>query len=155
MQYSASELTLRQILHLAGADATDSYDPIHPPGTLEQLKPEARLGSVDSSTLIKATNTETSSGQPGSLPQVNALLNLEEIEAEATKRISKKAWAYYYSAGDDLISKKLNHEVYHSILLRPRIFVDCGKCSLQTSFLGCTMGTAIYVAPAAMARLAQ
>ena len=113
------------------------------------------LGPLDSSTLFKVKGTKASGNQAGDPLQLKALLNLEEIETEATKRVSRKAWAYYYSAGDDLFSKKLNHEVYRSILLRPRIFIDCEKCSLQTTFLGCTMGTPIYVAPAAMARLAQ
>ncbi|KAJ3560990.1 hypothetical protein NPX13_g9113 [Xylaria arbuscula] len=40
------------ILQLAGADATEEYDPIHPPGTLEEnLKPEALLGSIDPATV--------------------------------------------------------------------------------------------------------
>ncbi|CRK14038.1 hypothetical protein BN1723_021017, partial [Verticillium longisporum] len=33
------------ILKLAGKDATEEYDPVHPPGTLEEnLRPEAKLG---------------------------------------------------------------------------------------------------------------
>jgi cytochrome b involved in lipid metabolism len=36
------------ILQLAGKDATKQYDPVHPPGTLEEsLKPEAKLGKID------------------------------------------------------------------------------------------------------------
>ena len=86
---------------------------------------------------------------------MDSLLNLDEIEAVATKRLSRKAWAYYFSAGDDLISKKLNNEVYRSILLRPRIFVDCEDCDISTVIMGCKVSSPIYVSPAAMARLAQ
>ena len=40
------------ILQLAGTDATEEYDPIHPPGTLEgSLPAEAKLGKIDESTL--------------------------------------------------------------------------------------------------------
>jgi isopentenyl diphosphate isomerase/L-lactate dehydrogenase-like FMN-dependent dehydrogenase len=81
------------------------------------------------------------------------LLNLDEIEEVATKQVSKKAWAYYYSASDDQISKRFNNEVYRSILLRPRVFVDCTKCDLDTTVLDHKLKTPIYVAPAAMARL--
>lgn len=81
------------------------------------------------------------------------LLNLDEIEEVATKQVSQKAWAYYYSASDDKFSKRFNNEVYRSILLRPRVFVDCTKCDLDTTVLGHKLGMPIYVSPAAMARL--
>ena len=88
-------------------------------------------------------------------PPLDQLLNLDEIEEVATKQLSRKAWAYYYSGSDDLYSKRLNTEAYRSILLRPRIFIDCEKCDLSTTLLGCKVGMPIYVSPAAMARLAK
>lgn len=78
---------------------------------------------------------------------------MDDIEQVATKNVSKKAWAYYYSASDDKITKRFNTEVYRSIILRPRVFIDCTKCDLDTSFLGHKLGMPIYVSPAAMARL--
>lgn len=80
-------------------------------------------------------------------------MNLNDIEEEATKRMSKKAWAYYFSGGDDLISKAYNNLVYQKILLRPRVFIDCVECDMSTSFLGHKVGLPVYVSPAAMARL--
>lgn len=142
------------ILKLAGKDATEEYDPIHPPGILEEeLKPEACLGTVDASTLPKEEPSAEPSEPAQGPPPMEALLNLDEIEDVATKQVSKKAWAYYYSASDDKFSKHYNTEVYRSILLRPRVFVDCTKCDLDTSVLGHHLGIPIYVSPAAMARL--
>lgn len=86
---------------------------------------------------------------------LDTILNIDEIEEVATKNISRKAWAYYYSAGDDLASKKFNNAVYRQVLLRPRIFVDCVNCDTSTSFLGHNVRLPIYVSPAAMARLAH
>ena len=148
------------ILSLAGKDATEEYDPVHPPGTLEEnLKPEAKLGSVDPESLAKAkvpaATAQKNVSHDDVRPPLESLLNLDEIEAEATKRISKKAWAYYYSAGDDKISKYFNNTVYRDILLRPRVFVDCTACDLTTTLLGHKVGMPIYVSPAAMARLAH
>jgi L-lactate dehydrogenase (cytochrome) len=72
----------------------------------------------------------------------------------ATKKISKKAWAYYYSAGDDLVSKHFNNTVYKSILLRPRVFIDCTNCDSSTTLLkSFKVQIPIFVSPAAMARL--
>ena len=86
---------------------------------------------------------------------MQSLLNLDEIEEVATKQISKKCWAYYYSAGDDLISKSFNNLVYKQILLRPRVFVDCTRCDTSTTLLGHKVGIPLFVSPAAMARLAH
>lgn len=108
---------------------------------------------MDESTLPKkAEATATTSKAP--LLSVEDCLNLDEIEALATEKISKKAWAYYYSAGDDLISKYFNNIVYKSILLRPRVFVDCTKCDPSTTLLkNFKVQIPIFVSPAAMARL--
>lgn len=150
------------ILSLAGKDATGEYDPVHPPGTLEEnLKPEAKLGLVSPESLARAERPvpveKSGSGGDGDDAQVplESLLNLDEIEEAATKRISRKAWAYYYSAGDDLLSKRFNNTVYKDILLRPRVFVDCTACDLATTLAGQKVSIPIFVAPAAMARLAH
>ncbi|KAL8422768.1 hypothetical protein RB596_003163 [Gaeumannomyces avenae] len=151
------------ILQLAGRDATEDYDPVHPPGTLEEnLKPEAKLGAVDPESLKRLQQDQAQERQiavvtPATDPPaaLETLFNLDEIEEAARKQVSRKCWAYYYSAGDDLFSKNYNNHVYRSILLRPRVFVDCTRCDLSTSLLGHRVGTPLYVAPAAMARLAH
>ncbi|KAK5949766.1 hypothetical protein OHC33_009155 [Knufia fluminis] len=147
------------ILKLAGKDATEEYDPVHPPGTLEEnLAPSKRLGPIDPKSLpepVKPAQNigpEPDESRPAPL---SSLLNLDEIEAAATKKISRKGWAYYYSAADDYASKHLNNTVYRSILLRPRVFIDCTRCDQSTTFLGNKLELPIYVSPAAMARLAH
>jgi isopentenyl diphosphate isomerase/L-lactate dehydrogenase-like FMN-dependent dehydrogenase len=150
-----SDVTLK----LAGKDATAEYDAIHPPGTLEgNLSSEARLGPIDPSTLSKQVQGAQNVGpEPESEVPIplSSLLNLDEIEAAARKKLSRKGWAYYYSAADDLYSKCFNNTVYRSILLRPRIFIDCSKCDTTTTFLGHKVRIPIFVSPAAMARLAH
>ncbi|KAI0022582.1 mitochondrial cytochrome b2 [Xylariomycetidae sp. FL0641] len=150
------------ILQLAGRDATEEYDPIHPPGTLEEnLKPEAKLGRVDPDTLVQTSNAgkeekkKTTTEDDEGPPPLGSLMNLDEIEALATKQISEKAWAYYYSASDDQVSKALNGRAYRDILLRPRVFVDCARCDAGATLLGHRYGLPVFVAPAAMARLAH
>ncbi|PWY78441.1 mitochondrial cytochrome b2 [Aspergillus sclerotioniger CBS 115572] len=143
------------ILKLAGKDATEEYDPIHPPGILEEnLKPEAFLGTVNADTLPKVqAEPPSDAGETEGPPPMESLLNMDDIEQVATKTVSRKAWAYYYSASDDKITKHFNTEVYRSILLRPRVFIDCTRCDLDTTVLGHNLGMPIYVSPAAMARL--
>lgn len=147
------------ILQLAGTDATEEYDPIHPPGTLEESLPEsAKLGKFDESTLPaeeKAPAEDAKHEEEQHIMSIEECLNLDDIETVATQKISRKAWGYYYSAGDDLISKRFNNAVYADILLRPRIFVDCTNCDTSTTVLGHKVNVPFFVSPAAMARLAH
>ncbi|SMY21102.1 unnamed protein product [Zymoseptoria tritici ST99CH_1A5] len=144
------------ILQLAGSDATEEYDPVHPPGTLEQSLPaSAKLGSIDASTLpqTEVAPQNTKQEQDAETMTIEECLNLDDIETVATQKLSKRAWNYYYSAADDLRSKTLNNTVYQNILLRPRIFVDCTKCDTSTTLLGNKVKVPFFVSPAAMARL--
>ena len=142
------------ILKLAGKDATEEYDPIHPPGILEEeLKPEQCIGTVDAASMPKEESPDEAQEPVQGPPPMETLLNLDEIEEVATKQVSKKAWAYYWSASDDQFSKRFNGDIYRSILLRPRVFRNCERCDLNSSVLGHNLGIPIYVAPAAMARL--
>lgn len=162
------------ILKLAGKDATEEYDPIHAPGTIEEnLKPEAKLGRVNPDSLAQAnaaaaaaaatsasqassSSSSSSAVQKYTPPPLDHLLNLDEIAEVAQKLVPAKCRAYYYSASDDLFSKEYNNAVYRSILLRPRVFVDCVACDTSTSLLGqFGVRTPIFVCPAAMARLAH
>lgn len=144
------------ILQLAGQDATEEYDPIHPPGTLEESLPaSAKLGTIDASTLpsVEKSPAELSSTPEEEIMTLDDCLNMDDIEKVATQKMSKKAWAYYFSAGDDLISKTFNNTVYRSILLRPRVFADVTQCDTSTTFLGHRVNIPLFVSPAAMARL--
>lgn len=113
------------------------------------------MGIIDLDSLPKEETGKEEKSPKDRSPSLESLLNLDDIEEAATKQLTRKAWAYYYSAGDDLISKRLNNQVYRSILLRPRIFVDCEHCDLSTTIMGCKVGLPIFVSPAAMARLAK
>lgn len=154
------------ILKLAGKDATDEYDPVHPPGTLEDnLRPEAKLGRVHPDSLARAhaavasdhgSSPASSAATKYMAPPMDHLFNLDEIADVAQRLVSAKCFAYYASASDDLFSKQYNGAVYRSILLRPRVLVDCVNCDTSTSLLGqFGVRSPVFVSPAAMARLAH
>lgn len=87
--------------------------------------------------------------------RVESMLSLSEIETQALERLSPKAISYYASAAGDEITKSENNKHYQSILLRPRIFVDCSTCNINTTILGHRIGLPVYISPAAQARLAH
>lgn len=127
---------------------------MNPLGTLEEhLSKEDKLGTVDRNTLPKEDAEIEEKNLEDRPPPLDSLLSLDEIEEFATKQLSRKAWGYHYSAGDDLISKRLNNEGYLSILLQPRIFIDCELCDPSTTIMGSKVGLPIFVSPVAMARL--
>jgi L-lactate dehydrogenase (cytochrome) len=86
---------------------------------------------------------------------IQTLLNISEIESAATQIISKESWAYYYSASDDLVTKRINNEAYRAILMRPRVFRNVALCDTSTSFLGHKVSLPFFASPVAMARLAH
>lgn len=93
--------------------------------------------------------------RPGDELPISALLNLDEIEERGSHRLTRKAWAYYWSAADDLYTKQLNSTTYNQIFLRPRIFINVEHCDLSTTFLGFKIGLPILISPAAEAGLAH
>lgn len=147
------------ILKNAGIDATEAFSEVHPSDTLtENLPPSKCLGMIDPSTMPSPVEAPKEIGPEADqdvIIPIENMLNLDELEEAATKKLSKKGWAYYYSAADDLASKSFNNLVYRQILLRPRVFVDCSRCDLSTTFLDHKLELPIYVSPAAMARLAH
>ncbi|KKA27464.1 hypothetical protein TD95_005343 [Thielaviopsis punctulata] len=142
------------ILKYAGKDATEDFDAIHPAGTLDSIPESLKLGTVDSSTLSSPIAAASTRAEPEPV-RLEALLNIDDIEHAATQRLSRKAWAYYFSASDDMLSKTLNNSVYRQILLRPRILTDCTLADTSTRLLCHRVATPIFVSPAALARLAH
>lgn len=152
------------LLKNAGQDASAAFDSVHPVEILEEyLTPEQVLGKVELEDKSESTMVEKSKGalpirpeaSSSTVPPLASILSLAEIESYAMQQLSPKAISYYVSATDDELTKAANGQIYRSILLRPRVFVDCTKCSLETTILGNKVGLPIFVSPAAMARLAH
>ena len=97
------------ILKYAGKDATEEYEPIHPPDTLDKyLDKSKHLGEVDMATVEqeeKAEDPEENARQERieRMPPLAACYNLLDFEAVARHVMKKTAWAYYSSGADDEI----------------------------------------------------
>jgi L-lactate dehydrogenase (cytochrome) len=101
------------ILKYAGKDATEEYDPIHPPDTLDKyLDKSKHLGEVDMNTVKQETKEEDPYEQERQeaikrMPILEQCYNLMDFEAVARKVMKKSAWAYYSSGADDEIVRPL------------------------------------------------
>ncbi|GAA5983167.1 hypothetical protein JCM10908_000181 [Rhodotorula pacifica] len=151
---------MKILLKYAGKDATEEYDPIHPPGTIEQtLSAEKHLGEVDMSSLDEgqkivevAQPKKAAAGVPSS---ASACLNLDDFEKAAEGLLKPKAWAYYRSAADDERTFAWNRDAFSLIRFRPRVLRNVLPVDLSTSILGHRAKLPIYISPAAMGRLAH
>ena len=97
------------ILKYAGKDATEQYEPIHPPDTLDKYLAQSKhLGQVDMSTVteeVKEIDPDEEARQVrlARMPPLEQCYNLMDFEAVASKVMKKQAWAYYSSGADDEI----------------------------------------------------
>ncbi|KAH6867851.1 FMN-dependent dehydrogenase-domain-containing protein [Thelonectria olida] len=146
------------ILRHAGTDATNAFKEVHPAELLDEyLDTEQLLGKLESTSQDKPTarNQGSTASTTIASPQIAIIQSIAEMEGLALERLSPKALAYYASGTDDEITKVANGSIFKSILLRPRVFVDNSYCSLSTTILSNRVGIPIFIAPAAMAKLAH
>ncbi|KXX80283.1 Cytochrome b2, mitochondrial [Madurella mycetomatis] len=147
------------ILKYAGKDATEEFDPIHPPDTLEKYLPKSKhLGPVDMTTVVKEKVEESPEERERlerikNMPLLEQCYNLLDFEAVARRVMKKTAWGYYSSAADDEITLRENHSAFHRIWFRPRILVDVEKVDFSTTMLGTPVSIPFYVTATALGKL--
>ncbi|KAA8650265.1 hypothetical protein EYZ11_003826 [Aspergillus tanneri] len=147
------------ILKYAGKDATEEFDPIHPPDTLDKyLDSSKHLGEVDMATVKqeeKAVDPEEIERQERvkRMPPLEACYNLLDFETVARSVMKKKAWAYYSSGADDEITMRENHSAFHKIWFRPRILIDVENVDFSTTMLGSNVSIPIYITATALGKL--
>ncbi|KAJ6583797.1 FMN-dependent dehydrogenase-domain-containing protein [Mycena sp. CBHHK59/15] len=147
------------ILKYAGKDATQEYEPIHPPDAITtNLPPEKHLGPVERDTVekvvIEVTDEEkVRQERIANRPSLNEILNLHDFENIAKQVLPEKAWAYYSSAADDEITNRENHAAYHRIWFRPRILRDVTSVDWSTKILGHKSSMPVYISATALGKL--
>ncbi|CAL3967999.1 hypothetical protein PZA11_006953 [Diplocarpon coronariae] len=147
------------ILKYAGKDATEEYEPIHPPDTLDKyLDKSKHLGPVDMGTVEKEEKEVTQDeidrqDRIKRMPILEQCYNLMDFEAVARGVMKKTAWAYYSSGADDEITMRENHSAFHKIWFRPRVLVDVEKIDFSTTMLGTKVDIPFYVTATALGKL--
>ena len=100
---------MKIILKYAGKDATEAFEPIHPPDTLDKFLDKSKhLGEVDMSTIQeeqkeKDPDEDERQERIKRMPILEQCYNLMDFEAVARRVMKKTAWAYYSSGADDEI----------------------------------------------------
>lgn len=169
---------MKIILKYAGKDASEAYEPIHPPDTLDKyLDKSKHLGEVDMGT-VKVEQKEQDPDEDERqerikrMPILEQCYNLMDFEAVARRVMKRSAWAYYSSGADDEIvsfaallaldmsadpssfqTMRENHSAFHKIWFRPRILEDVEKIDLSTRMLGTKVDIPFYVTATALGKL--
>lgn len=137
----------------------EAYDPIHPPGTLEENLPkEKHLGKVDPSTMKKEEKIESEEDKQiaknkENIPALEMCLNLYDFEVVARQVLKGTAWAYYSSGADDEVTMRENNNAFGRIWFRPRILRDVSNVDYSTSLLGQKSTLPIYITATALGKL--
>jgi L-lactate dehydrogenase (cytochrome) len=147
------------ILKYAGKDATEEFELIHPPDTLEKyLDKRKHLGPVDMST-VQQEEKEQSPEEVARLervaqkPLLSQIYNLHDFEAVARRVMKTAAWGYYSSAADDEITMRENHTAFQRIWFRPKVLIDVEKVNFSTTMLGSKCEMPFYVTATALGKL--
>ena len=157
------------ILKYAGKDATAAYDEVHAPSIIEEtLSPYQRKGLLNQAEVINlpedqksdidkiAERTDhTMEKDPYAKPDLLKIISAQDFEDVARNVLTAKAWAFYSSAANDLIAHRMNRDCFRRIMFRPRVLRDITQTNTHCSILGCPSSAPFFVAPAAMARLAD
>ncbi|KAF7597380.1 hypothetical protein BBP40_006322 [Aspergillus hancockii] len=147
------------ILKYAGKDATEEFDPIHPPDTLDKYLDQSKhLGEVDMSTVEqeeKVVDPEEVEREERikRMPPLQACYNLMDFETVARDVMKKTAWAYYSSGADDEITMRENHSAFHKVWFRPQILVDVENVDFSTTMLGSKCSIPFYITATALGKL--
>lgn len=104
------------IMKFAGKDATETYDPIHPPDTLDKyLARDKHMGEVNMETVEVEheadPDEEDRKERIKRMPILEQCYNLMDFEAVARRVMKKTAWAYYSSGADDEIVSLSTHSL--------------------------------------------
>lgn len=142
------------ILKVAGQDATESYEEIHEASLVEEtLGPEARLGTVDISTIPRLDPRPEPKKQKRKSPPLSSMINLADFEKVAEETMTPNAWAYVSSGADDEISMRGNASAYRRIMLRGRVLRNVSTVDCSTTILGQRSALPVYTSPVGLAKL--
>ncbi|KAM0755604.1 hypothetical protein T439DRAFT_320309 [Meredithblackwellia eburnea MCA 4105] len=150
---------MKILLKYGGLDATEAYEPIHPPGTLEQYLPkEKHLGPVNMESVVRVVKEMTPEEKErqdriANKPSLDECLSLYDFEAVAKSVLPTGAWAYYSSGADDEITMRENRGAYQRIWFRPRILRDVTNIDFSSTILGQKTSCPFYITATALGKL--
>ncbi|KAI5815183.1 putative mitochondrial cytochrome b2 [Pyronema omphalodes] len=147
------------ILKYAGKDATEEFDPIHPPDTLDKyLDKKFHMGEVDMRTVaIEEKQVDPDEAERleriKNMPPLELCYNLSDFEYVAKQVMKRTAWGYYSSGADDEITMRENRTAFHKIWFKPKVLVDVENIDMSCTMLGSKSSIPFYITATALGKL--
>ena len=82
-------------------------------------------------------------------------VSLHDIEREAQRVLSRRAWIYYSSASEDLSSLRNNLDDWDKIRFRARVLRNVARVTMNTTIMGFESALPFFIAPMALGKLAH
>lgn len=119
------------------------------------MHPSKCLGSVKEGTASQLEEKKEAKPalQPGQIPPLSTVLNLNDFEVIGKQVLKPTAWAYYSSGADDEVTMRENSNVYGRIWFRPRILRNVSNIDFSTNLLGMKSSMPIYITATALGKL--
>ena len=147
------------ILKYAGRDATKAYSDIHAPSVIRDNLSQEMLKGVLDDTTIDEEWTKPPPGESAKVvldnekPPLHTIINSNDFEEVAARTATKKTWAFYSSAANDLITRDANKSMFRRIWFRPRVMRDMRVADTTSKILGIKVSFPLFIAPTGMAKL--
>jgi L-lactate dehydrogenase (cytochrome) len=143
------------ILRFGGHDATDEYDPVHPPGTIEKELPADKcLGELEGSGAApEQPQPPPTQDNPNKEPSLSLMIGLDDFEKAAQRKLTGRAWIYYSSAAESMRTYGNNLADWAKVSFRPRVLRDVRKVDMRREILGHRSKLPIFISPCALGRL--
>ncbi|CAO3695462.1 unnamed protein product [Rhizopus stolonifer] len=147
------------ILKYAGKDATEAFEPIHPPDIIERFLPaDVCKGQVNQAELAQVVKVETEDEKrvriaKSNMPRLDEMYNSFDFEAAAKSVLKIEAWAYYSSGAYNEITLRENHNAFHRIWFKPRVMVNVKNVDSSTSMLGTPTSFPLYISATALGKM--
>ena len=89
------------------------------------------------------------------LRHIATCVNLFDLQFEAQKMLSRRALVFFNSAAEDLSSERANLEDWTKIQFVPRVLRNVAQADTRRRMFGASSYLPIFIAPTALARLAN
>lgn len=142
----------------SGGDGSEPYNSVHSPKLAERnFERSQKIGILDSKQAEMEPHTGDSRNPriDQDLPEIEDIININDLERIAEKSLNERSWAYFSGASNDSYTKADNAEYYRKIFLRPRVARPVRDVDTKTKILGDDYDVPIFNAPASLMMLAH
>lgn len=118
---------------------------------------EYHLGPVDQPHIQQSSSSTSATSNPDSrdLLPLKLCQNVLDIEAQAAKVLTDRAYTYFHSAADSLHSLEANLRDWTKIHFRPRVLRNVARVDMNTRLVGQDCSLPFFISPMAMMKLAD